>query len=747
MRLQPLPWVSAEKINFRPLLLLCGVVLGLASSNAATQTAAYVGKQIILPISGLELPGQIAVDSAGNLFVENYDYFTQSYTVLEYSKTATGYGSGETLPILVNSPVFALDKDDDIFFFDDRGTTLSELPKTSNGYGAQITLPIDLGTYYYFESLAVDSSGDVFVITAPETGGLPWNVTELPKTQTGYGSEITITSGSTTYTPGPIAVDNEGNLFFNTVNYTASGLPSQIIELPKTTTGYGPQVQLPATGLYLPLGMAVDGSGNLFVVDYENRIMELVKTATGYSQPLLVASHIGQGGDVAIDSSGNLYVPETDGGKILEVLLQTPVSFGTAYACAPEQSKPAPCTQTLRLNFAASPNVTLGTPQIVSLDAPELDYTLASSGTCTGLQSADSGCFLTATFAPQAAGTRNGVVEILDNKGNLLSSTPITGLGLSPSDVPQAQVSPATLQFGTIPFGTSETLPVTVTNIGGGTLNVTSASIDAKSFTIAGNTCTTGLTSGQSCTLQVQLNPINIAAFDTTLTIQTNASSSTSTVALEAIASGITVAGAPFEFGSVVYGSKSVLLLTVVNHWLPGTVTLQTSLPGSSFAILQNSQNTCTAGIVSGGSCTLPVQFAPDGIGPHFSILTLTPSGGGTAATVGLHGDGSGLIPGTSYLQFGTIPLGSTAVLPLTVTNHGLPGTVLVDVATGPSYPVIDNAQNTCQAGIASGQTCTLLIEFSPVGAGGHNGILTLTPSSGGVEGITVALEGSASAP
>jgi hypothetical protein len=329
----------------------------------------------------------------------------------------------------------------------------------------------------------------------------------------------------------------------------------------------------------------------------------------------------------------------------------------------------------------------------------------------------------------------------------LLASTPITGLGLSTTDVPQVQVTPSLLQFGTLPYGSSETLPVTVTNIGGGTLNVISASINARSFTIGGNTCTTGLTSGQSCTLQIKFDPINIAAFDNTLTIQTNGTSSTSTVTLEAIGSGITVENAPLEFGTVPYGSKSVLLLTVVNHWLPGVVTFQTSLPGSSYTILQTSQNTCLAGIASGGTCTLPVQFTPDGIGEHHDILTLTPAGEGAPVTVSLYGLGSGIIAGTQYLQFGTIPLGSTAVLPLTVTNEGLPGTVMVGVtASGPSYTVLNNTGATCQSGITSGQTCTLLIQFSPVGSGEHNGILTLTPSSG-ASAVTIAIKGAATTP
>jgi len=91
-------------------------------------------------------------------------------------------------------------------------------------------------------------------------------------------------------------------------------------------------------------------------------------------------------------------------------------------------------------------------------------------------------------------------------------------------------------------------------------------------------------------------------------------------------------------------------------------------------------------------------------------------------------------------MQFGSVASGSTEVLQLTVTNVGLPGTVTVGTAitvrstTLPTttYTVLTTAQNTCLAGIATGQSCTLPIEFAPTSSGSHDDLLTLTPSAGG---------------
>jgi hypothetical protein len=85
-------------------------------------------------------------------------------------------------------------------------------------------------------------------------------------------------------------------------------------------------------------------------------------------------------------------------------------------------------------------------------------------------------------------------------------------------------------------------------------------------------------------------------------------------------------------------------------------------------------------------------------------------------------------------------------VLPLTITNIGVPSKVTVATAiNGPSYKVLTTVQNTCLAGITAGQRCTLPVEFSPVSVGTHKDTLTLTPS-GGAAASTVALAGIASA-
>ena len=61
-----------------------------------------------------------------------------------------------------------------------------------------------------------------------------------------------------------------------------------------------------------------------------------------------------------------------------------------------------------------------------------LDFTLGSANTCTGTITAGTTCNVNVNFAPLAPGLRSGAVELFDNTGNPLATTPIYGVGQAP---------------------------------------------------------------------------------------------------------------------------------------------------------------------------------------------------------------------------------------------------------------------------------------------------------------------------
>ena len=101
-------------------------------------------------------------------------------------------------------------------------------------------------------------------------------------------------------------MDSAGDVFIIDFRAGIGG----VAELPRTTTGYGPQTTLPASGLSVPTGFASDSAGDVFIADfYNNRVVELPFTETGYGpQTTLVNPFNYYPYGVAVDSSGDVFI-------------------------------------------------------------------------------------------------------------------------------------------------------------------------------------------------------------------------------------------------------------------------------------------------------------------------------------------------------------------------------------------------------------------------------------------------------
>ncbi len=264
----------------------------------------------------------------------------------------------------------------------------------------------------------------------------------------------------------------------------------------------------------------------------------------------------------------------------------------------------------------------------------------------------------------------------------------------------------------------------------------------------SGSTCVGAVTAGTTCTVNITFAPLAAGFRHGSVSLPDTSDHDLSTTQLSGFGIAATT-GAPvaqlstskLSFGTIDFGITKTLSLFVANIG-GGTLTVAPSISGPSYKI---SESTCAAGVTPGNSCTLVVEYSPVSIGTHDDTLTVATNGG--SPTVGLFGSVAGLsvLGGVSgaTLHFGTVSSGSTEAEVLTVTNVGLPGTVMVGTGiSGLSFSVLTTGQNTCLAGIAAGQSCTLPIEFAPTKSGLHDELLTLTPFPGSGS-TTVWLTGS----
>jgi sugar lactone lactonase YvrE len=143
------------------------------------------------------------------------------------------------------------------------------------------------------------------------------------------------TSGELSY-PSGVAVDSSGNLYIADSYNSRIRLVSLATGIITTVAGNGAPSYSgdggPATGAELnyPSDVAVDSSGNLYIADEPNERIRMVSSATGIISTVAgngSVSNVGNGGpatsaafnqptSVAVDSSGNLYIADYNNQRI-----------------------------------------------------------------------------------------------------------------------------------------------------------------------------------------------------------------------------------------------------------------------------------------------------------------------------------------------------------------------------------------------------------------------------------------------
>ncbi|MGA7886700.1 MAG: hypothetical protein WCA44_13230, partial [Acidobacteriaceae bacterium] len=74
------------------------------------------------------------------------------------------------------------------------------------------------------------------------------------------------------------------------------------------------------SGLDNPHGVAVDGSGNVFVADTGNNAVKEILAAGGYATVDTLASGFSRPSGLAVDRSGNVFVADTGNNAVKEIL-------------------------------------------------------------------------------------------------------------------------------------------------------------------------------------------------------------------------------------------------------------------------------------------------------------------------------------------------------------------------------------------------------------------------------------------
>ena len=248
----------------------------------------------------LDFPVGVAVDHAGNLYIA--DFFSQRIRRVDTARTiSTIAGIGEP------------------GFRGDDGPAVE----------AQLAFP---------SGVAVNRDGNVYIT---DTGNhrlrridSQGTITTIAGTgEEGYGEDGGPAVEAQLVNPKGVAVDDSGNLYFGGyINYEirrvdTTGTISSVAGSNETDDGQGGEYRHSRDR-----GLAVDGSGNVFIANIDNNYVRRVDT-TGTVSVIAGTGEPGYGGDggpavaaqlnfpagVALDRAGNLYIADTGNHRIRRV--------------------------------------------------------------------------------------------------------------------------------------------------------------------------------------------------------------------------------------------------------------------------------------------------------------------------------------------------------------------------------------------------------------------------------------------
>jgi sugar lactone lactonase YvrE len=359
------------------------VIAGSGSAGAPTAGPATS--------SHLSSPSAVAVDSAGNMYIADTNNNviekvspSGSLSIFAGTGTAGLPTAGPATSSELSGPNgVAVDSSGNVYISDGNnldvekvtpGGTLSIFAGVPGARGnAQSGVAATSLHFYYPDAVAVDPTGDVYiadlannVIDEVNTSGI--NTIVAGQNQRG-GTPSAGPATSTNIAPTGLAVDGSGNFYI-------SDARGKVLKVTAGTLSI-----YPGTSFSSPAGLAVDSTGDLYVADSGHNEVAMVNTSGAVSvavgtgaagAPIAgppTASPLSGPSAVAVDSSGTLYIADTNNSDIDRV--------GMPLAVAPVFTADSPAT-----------SVTAGTPfsyTFTASGAPAPTFAVASGALPGGL--------------------------------------------------------------------------------------------------------------------------------------------------------------------------------------------------------------------------------------------------------------------------------------------------------------------------------------------------------------------------
>jgi len=416
----------------------------------------------------------VAVDGSGNVYIGDQG----NNQVVKETLSAGGY----TQSIITSNVSYpysvAVDGSGNVYVADGyNGQVLKETP-SAGGYAETVVANSANNGLQKPWAVAVDWSGNLYIADVHFDSATDAYSSRLLKETLSAGSytqSVVVSSAdNSTYSFVGVAVDGSGNL------YIADGYNDQVLKETPSAAGYTESVvaNSASVGLNGPAGIAVDGLGNVFVTTgtddpysglNNSEVLKETPSAGGYTQSVVVGgpgNDLGEPIGIAVDGGGNLYVSSYLGSQVLKEDLADPPSVTFAPTAVSSTSTDSPETVTVS-NVG---NATLIFPLPATEENPSVSVNFAwdPSSTCKQTTAGSSAaselagganCTMAFDFKPTKSGSIAGSAELTDNNLNAADAVQqiqLNGIGQAPQAITFPQPA-SPVYYGVAPITLSAT--------------------------------------------------------------------------------------------------------------------------------------------------------------------------------------------------------------------------------------------------------------------------------------------------
>jgi sugar lactone lactonase YvrE len=415
---------------------------GIITTIAGTGAAGYTGDGGPSASAQLNLPEGVAVDSAGNLYIAD-----EGNNVIRKITAATGV-------------ITTVAGNGTCGYAGDGG------PATSGQLCGPAYVSVDSAGNFYI----ADMNNNVIRKVAISTSLIS---TVAGNGTAGDAGDGGLASSAELRSPAGLAFDSVGNFYIAESGGSvirkvtvATGVITTVAG--NGTAGYSGDGGL-ATSAELngPFGIAADASGNLYIADASNEAVREVNAGTGMIATVAgngIVGYLGDGGaatsaelgiptDVALDGLGNLYIVDA-GDNVVRM-----VNVGQSQLTAANTAYGATTTQTVTVSNIGNINLNIPAPGLGSNPSQSGAFSVDASSSCPQLTSSGSAQTLTAgaectyvlDFAPTSLGAVSGSVVLTDDALGINGSTQTvsaSGTGIVASTTATINSSQNPSQYG-----------------------------------------------------------------------------------------------------------------------------------------------------------------------------------------------------------------------------------------------------------------------------------------------------------